>query len=151
MLSLRLAVPVCLVLIGAGLSQPVVVRSQGSPATSPAPAPAAASATTGAAATTARETLDRYCVTCHNQKSKTAGLTLDTLNLQDVPAHADTWEAVVRRLRTGTMPPVNMPRPDGKRSATLVQFLEGELDRAAGAPRPGRALLRRLNRAEYGN
>src|SRR5678816_1270875 len=113
MSSLRLAVPVCLVLIWAGLSQPVVVRTQG----------AAAAAPGTSAATTARETLDRYCVTCHNQKSKTGGLTLDTLNIQDVAAHADTWEAVVRRLRTGTMPPVNMPRPDEKRSATLVQFL----------------------------
>jgi len=49
------------------------------------------------------------------------------------------------------MPPVNMPRPDEARSVSLVRFLEGELDRAAKEPRPGRALLRRLNRAEYGN
>src|SRR5215204_5973488 len=114
MLSLRLAVPVCLVVIWAGLSQPVVVRSQGAVAVT--------------SATVARETLDRYCVTCHNQKTKTGGLTLDTLPLQDIPSHGETWEAVVRRLRTGTMPPVSMPRPDEKRSAALLQFLEGELD-----------------------
>src|SRR6186713_1303748 len=105
MLSLRLAVPVCLVVIWAGLSQPVVVRSQ------------AAGTVPVTSTTVARDTLDRYCVTCHNQKTKTAGLTLDTLTLQDIPAHADTWETVVRRLRTGTMPPVSMPRPDEKRSA----------------------------------
>src|SRR6186713_449461 len=137
MSSLRLAIPVVLVVFWAGLSRPVVVRSQGAGAAPPA--------------TNARETLDRYCVTCHNQKTRTANLTLDTLNVQDVAAHADTWEAVVRRLRTGTMPPVNMPRPDEARSVSLVRFLEGELDRAAKEPRPGRALLRRLNRAEYGN
>jgi len=139
MSSLRLAIPVVFVVLWAGLSRPVVVRSQGS---------AGAAATTASAA---RETLDRYCVTCHNQKAKTGGLTLDALNLQEISAHADTWEAVVRRLRTGTMPPVNMPRPDEARSVSLVRFLEGELDRAAKEPRPGRALLRRLNRAEYGN
>ena len=137
MSSLRLTIPVVLVVLWAGLSRPAVVRTQG---TGPAPP-----------STNARETLDRYCVTCHNQKTKTANLTLDTLNVQEVAAHPDTWEAVVRRLRTGTMPPVNMPRPDEARSSSLVRFLEGELDRGVKEPRPGRALLRRLNRAEYGN
>jgi mono/diheme cytochrome c family protein len=141
MSALRLAIPVMVVVLWAGLSRPVVVRSQGAGGAAPAIAPM----------TTSRETLDRYCVTCHNQKTKTADLTLDTLNLQDISAHADTWEAVLRRLRTGTMPPVNMPRPDQARLASLVRFLEGELDRATKEPRPGRALLRRLNRAEYGN
>jgi mono/diheme cytochrome c family protein len=98
-----------------------------------------------------RQTLDRYCVTCHNQKTKTAGLTLDTMNLADVPAHADVWETVVRKLRTATMPPPGMPRPDETTAAALAGWLEEELDRAATLPHPGRALLHRLNRAEYGN
>jgi hypothetical protein len=98
-----------------------------------------------------RATLDRYCVTCHNDKAKTAGLALDAMSLSQVPAHAEVWETVVRRLRTATMPPVGMPRPEDAVTASLAGWLEGELDRAAKAPRPGRALLRRLNRAEYGN
>jgi hypothetical protein len=103
MSSLRLAILVVLVVLWAGLSRPAVVRSQDALRSQVAGGAAPATAPM----TTSRETLDRYCVTCHNQKTKTANLTLDTLNLQDVSAHADTWETVLRRLRTGTMPPVN--------------------------------------------
>ncbi len=99
-----------------------------------------------------RALLNQYCVTCHNQKLKTAGLTLDNADVEHVGDHADTWEKVVRKLHGGTMPPLGMPRPD---SATLDNFassLETALDRAAiSRPEPGRASLHRLNRAEYAN
>jgi hypothetical protein len=121
----------------------------GGPATPVARAQQATDATTPAAPH--RQTLDRYCVTCHNQKTKTAGLTLDTMDLAQVPAHADVWEAVIKKLRTATMPPPGMPRPDAAASASLAGWLETQLDRAATTPHPGRALLHRLNRAEYGN
>ena len=39
-----------------------------------------------------RAVLDRYCVTCHNQRLKTAGLTLDNMDLGNVPAQAEVWE-----------------------------------------------------------
>jgi mono/diheme cytochrome c family protein len=99
-----------------------------------------------------RETLDRYCVTCHNQRLKTAGLTLDTLDLAKISDSAETWEKVVRKLRTGTMPPQPARRPDHATYEGLIAWLEADLDRAAAAtPNPGRPLLHRLNRAEYAN
>jgi hypothetical protein len=99
----------------------------------------------------ARAVLDRYCVTCHNQKTRTAGLALDTLDLAHVDAQPAVWEAVVRKVRTRAMPPQGMPHPDDQTVTSLTSWLTAELDRAAVAPDPGRPLLRRLNRAEYGN
>ncbi len=63
--------------------------------------------------------------------------------------HAETWETAIRKLRGGLMPPAGAPRPDGESVASLVSWLENELDDAANAQRPGRVELRRLNRREY--
>ncbi len=99
-----------------------------------------------------RATLDEYCVTCHNQQSKTAGLMLDKLDLANVAADADAWERVVRKVRVGMMPPQGNPRPDEATQKALVASLETALDKAAAAkPNPGRPLVHRLNRAEYAN
>ena len=99
-----------------------------------------------------RALLDRYCVACHNQRTLTAGLALDTLDLSRVGADAAVWEHVVRRLRAGEMPPAGRPRPDADIAHGFVSWLEGELDRAAlAAPDPGRAAVHRLNRVEYAN
>jgi mono/diheme cytochrome c family protein len=106
----------------------------------------------GAPSGDAAAMLNKYCVTCHNSRLKTAGLVLDAASLADVPAHAEVWEKVAWKLRTGTMPPVGMPRPDPATYSAFVSGLETALDRAAAAkPDPGRALLHRLNRAEYAN
>src|SRR5579862_5236982 len=103
-------------------------------------------------ASTNRKALDQYCVTCHNQRLKTGGLALDTLDAANVPAGAEVWEKVVRKLRAGAMPPVGMPRPDQATYHSLIAWLETELDHAAAAhPNPGRPVLHRLNRAEYAN
>src|SRR5947208_11415678 len=98
-----------------------------------------------------RALLDRYCVTCHNQRLKTANLTFDTMDLAQLPSHADVWEKVVRKLRGGMMPPPGLPRPDQTAVDGFVSWLERSLDQAAAAnPNPGRVALHRLNRAEYG-
>jgi hypothetical protein len=100
----------------------------------------------------ARAVVGRYCATCHNTRLKTAGLTLDTLDLDKVPDDAEIWEKVVRKLRAGAMPPVGAPRPDATTSDALAAWLEDTLDQAAaGRPDPGRPALHRLNRAEYAN
>ena len=100
-----------------------------------------------------RALLDRYCVTCHNENLKTAGLTLDTMDVTDIGTHKDVWEKVVRKLRAGFMPPVGRPRPDQATYNGFASWLETEIDRvAAAAPNPGRsATLHRLNRTEYKN
>jgi mono/diheme cytochrome c family protein len=95
----------------------------------------------------------RYCVSCHNQRLKTGGLALDTLSMTDVAAGAETWEKVVRKLRTNAMPPANLPRPEAAARTAFISYLETEIDRAAAAkPFPGRTeSIHRLNRAEYRN
>jgi len=100
-----------------------------------------------------RALLDRYCVTCHNQKLKIGGLTLDTIDVTNVAQGADVWEKVVRKLRGGAMPPVGRPRPDKVTYEGLVSWIEHALDNAAAArPNPGRSpSFHRLNRAEYHN
>jgi len=99
-----------------------------------------------------RAMLDKYCVTCHNQRLKTGGLTLDNLNLDHVSDNAETWEKVLRKLHGGMMPPQGMPRPDGATVDKFTGWLETSLDRAAAThPEPGRSTLHRLNRTEYGN
>ena len=97
-----------------------------------------------------RTLLDTYCVTCHNQRAKSADLALDTLNLDDVSAHAEVWEEVVRKLRGGLMPPAGVRRPPQADVDALVRSLEQALDQAALTnPNPGRVALHRLNRVEY--
>ncbi|HTR37066.1 MAG TPA: DUF1592 domain-containing protein [Bryobacteraceae bacterium] len=94
--------------------------------------------------------LNKYCVVCHNQRLKTGGLTLDNLDLAQVPAHADVWEKVIGKLRSHTMPPAGMPRPDAATYSSLAGWLETQIDQAS-EPYAGRPILHRLNRAEYGN
>ena len=115
-----------------------------------------------------RALLDRYCVTCHNERLvagrggapsplvsqlRAIGLTLDTLDLAAVGDRPEVWETVVRKLRGGMMPPAGRPRPDDDATLAFAGWLESELDRVAAArPDPGRtAPLHRLNRAEYRN
>src|SRR5438067_2033916 len=99
-----------------------------------------------------RGLIDKYCVTCHNQRTKAAGLTLDTADLANIPSQSAVWEKVIRKLRAGMMPPVGAPHPDKAQLDRLATFLETSLDKwAAAHPNPGRPTLHRLNRAEYGN
>jgi hypothetical protein len=96
--------------------------------------------------------LDKYCVTCHSEKLKTGGLSLQGANLTDVPKGAETWEKVIRKLRVGAMPPQGMPRPDKTALDGFATYLETALDRGYTAkPNPGRATMHRLNRTEYAN
>ena len=112
-----------------------------------------ASAQTAAAPTPAahKGVLDKYCVTCHNTRLKTANLVLEGIDVANVPAGAPVWEKVVRKMRTAQMPPAGRPRPEKEAYTTMVSWLEGELDRdAAARPNPGRTeSLHRLNREEY--
>src|SRR5438093_1157871 len=99
-----------------------------------------------------RALLDRYCVTCHNERLKTAGVMFDTVDVARVDGHRELFEKVVRKLRSGQMPPQDRPRPDQAAVTAFVAALEAELDRvSAAAPDPGRVVSHRLNRTEYVN
>jgi mono/diheme cytochrome c family protein len=96
--------------------------------------------------------LQKYCASCHNEKMKSGGLALTSLDLTRVPKDMEAWEHVIRKVRTGAMPPVGRARPDKNVAAAFVTYLETELDREAVArPNPGRPSLQRLNRSEYRN
>ena len=99
-----------------------------------------------------RAVINQYCVTCHNEQLRTAGLVLGKLDVANVPEGAETWEKVIGKLRTGAMPPAGMPRPDKATYDAFATYLETALDHAAATkPNPGRVAVHRLNRAEYTN
>src|SRR5258708_906678 len=124
--------------------------------TSTRPRPAAQTAPGAGAENPQRALLDRYCVGCHNQKSKAAGqeparkLTVDDLDVSRIADHAEVWERIVRKMRAGMMPPAGSRRPDKAVYDGFITALEAELDKRATpyAPPPG---LHRLNRTEYAN
>ncbi len=94
----------------------------------------------------------KYCVNCHNDKLRTGGLTLQSLDLANVAGSAETWEKAIRKIRVGAMPPQNAPRPAQADLDRFASYLETSLDKAALAKlNPGRATVHRLNRAEYAN
>ena len=103
-------------------------------------------------ATQYRAVVTQYCVSCHNDRAKTGGVTFESLDFANIPANADIWEKAVRKLRVGMMPPQGAAQPDSAVRQSLVSWLTAELDHAAAAnPNPGRPLLHHLNRVEYGN
>ncbi len=136
-LRLLLAGAFCVVLAASGTMRAASLQTaaRGMPATAPY-----------------RALLDQYCVTCHNQRQRTAGLMLDTLDVDNISDAAEVWEKVVRKLRTGAMPPAGVPRPDKPAADAFVMALETALDRASAVtPNPGRPSIHRLNRTEYAN
>ena len=93
--------------------------------------------------------LDQYCVTCHNDRLKTGGLSLQGL---PIDGNAETWERVIRKVRAGMMPPAGAKRPERAALDTFAGSIENAIDRAAAiSPNPGRAPLHRMNRVEYEN
>jgi len=99
-----------------------------------------------------RALLDKYCVTCHSDKLKTGGLSLQSADLNRVPENAEIWEKVIHKIRVEAMPPLGMPRPDKAMMNAFATSLENAIDSAAASrPRPGRSTLHRLNRSEYAN
>jgi mono/diheme cytochrome c family protein len=124
------------------LALTIAGQTPGQPAKAAAPGPAQ----------THQKLLNRYCVACHNDQVKTAGIAITSLKTTAIPADAAPWEKVLRKVRTGEMPPVGAPQPDKAAALSLSTWLEGELDRnGAAQPNPGAPAIHRLNRAEYSN
>jgi mono/diheme cytochrome c family protein len=100
-----------------------------------------------------RAFFDTYCITCHDEEARTAGLALDTLDVTKPAANAEILEKVIGKLRAGSMPPPGNPRPDPATYRAIATTLENEIDKAwAAHPNPGRiGAVQRLNRAEYNN
>ena len=137
-------VRVLVVLIG-------VLVASGGTQTAAAQSSEASEPVAAASAASVRATLDRFCVRCHNDRLRTAGLALDTHDLAEVGADAETWEKVIVKLRARTMPPAGSPRPPEATYRGVASWLETEIDTLAlASPDPGRGeTFHRLNRAEY--
>ena len=139
-------------LLGSATAQSVPAAT--SPTTSALPVSQVAAPPMGAAATPAdrKQMLVQYCSGCHNDKTKTAGMSVLPLKADDLEAHNPTWEKILRRISLGEMPPRGMRRPSKEQIADFTGWLETSLDKLGAAnPNPGRATLRRMNRAEYAN
>ncbi|MBM89102.1 MAG: hypothetical protein CMQ41_12075 [Gammaproteobacteria bacterium] len=96
--------------------------------------------------------LSQYCVVCHNDTLLTANFTLQGISSVALSEHSSALEKVLRRLKTGEMPPPGMPRPDESERIEIVNWLESELDKNARmTPDPGSPAIHRLNRVEYNN
>ena len=109
-------------------------------------------ANVGAATTAQADVAKTYCVTCHNDRVQTGGLSLEHLSLDRAGADAETLEKVVRKVRAGLMPPAGARRPERAVLDAFAAGVETAVDRAAAAsPNPGRAPLHRMNRVEYAN
>jgi mono/diheme cytochrome c family protein len=110
---------------------------------------------TAPAAVTDQALVQKYCITCHNARAKTGGLTLEGIDPARVASdaeHAELWEKVALKLRGGMMPPQGMPRPDEATIEGFATRIEKALDsQALRSPDPGHKPVHRLNRTEYGN
>ena len=101
-----------------------------------------------------RQLLDTYCIACHNERLETAGLVLESaaIDAADIAANTAVWEKVLRKVRSGQMPPAGRPRPAAGAAGRFAGELASALDAvAAAAPDPGRPAVHRLNRTEYVN
>jgi len=102
-----------------------------------------------------RAFVNQYCAACHNKRGALpadAPVNLEPAAFDDLLAHADTWERVLRKLSVRAMPPQGMPRPSEAEYAGFTNWLAASLDRAwEGHSTPGRYVVHRLNRAEYAN
>src|ERR1700744_2383042 len=91
--------------------------------------------------------LMQYCTACHNDRLKTAGMSVVPLDANNLPANLDTWEKILRRVSLGEMPLKGAPRPPKERLNQFTSWLAASLDANGKAhPNPGRATVRRMNR-----
>ena len=128
----------CTTLTAVGIAWTIVLTIAGE-----AQAPAAASSSA---------VIRQYCVGCHSERTKSGGLVLENKDVDRAAADAETWERVVRKIRTGMLPPSGARRPERSVLDRVASELESRLDRAApSGARPNVPALHRLNRTEYAN
>ncbi|MEI6231556.1 MAG: DUF1592 domain-containing protein [Planctomycetota bacterium] len=113
---------------------------------------ALAARSTAAADTTAF--FARHCLDCHDADTKKGGLDLSGLafNLDD-RANFETWVHVHDRITSGDMPPKKRARPTQDEINSVLAEVDTKLVVAdeARIEKEGRAVFRRLTRAEYEN
>jgi mono/diheme cytochrome c family protein len=98
----------------------------------------------------ATQTVKQYCIGCHSDRGKAGGLSLADFDVARSTDHAQISEKIIRKLRTGMMPPAGVRRPDEAVLHALRSAIETRMDQwAAANPNPGWRPFQRLTRAEY--
>jgi mono/diheme cytochrome c family protein len=96
----------------------------------------------------------QHCQACHSGEKPKGDFRVDTLS-QDFAdkANRERWLNVVEQLKTGTMPPKEKSRPNAQETQALTDWIDGQVATAQAARNAtqGRAVMRRLNQAEYQN
>ena len=96
--------------------------------------------------------MNQYCSNCHNADDLAGGMDISKLDIEKIGKDAAVWERIVRKVRTGMMPPSGQPRPTRAVLDAFASDLESRLDKTAAAnPNPGTLSVHRLNRTEYAN
>jgi mono/diheme cytochrome c family protein len=105
-------------------------------------------------------TITQYCVACHNDRTKAAGVSFQGVTAASISEHAETWEKALRKLRGRQMPPPGSRQPDQKEIDAFVAWMEATLDappasaeaQASALRRPvaGHVPIQRLTRTEFG-
>jgi mono/diheme cytochrome c family protein len=150
--AVSLAVGALVVSVGAVYAAQPAASAPVAPSAAPAVPAAAVKVNAAADGPTPQALLTQYCGTCHNDRLKTAGMSVQKLDANDIARDLGTWEKILRRMSLGEMPPKGMRRPPHAESAAFTHWLETSLDDISTRnPDPGRVTLRRLNRVEYGN
>jgi len=138
------------ILSALGASWACLTLSASGQSTAPAPTAPPVNSSLAEAAGGVRPLVDTFCVSCHNDRARTGGLSLQGRSVAS--SEREVWEKVVRKVGAGQMPPPGAPRPDEATARAFVAGLEKTLDGFAAAhPNPGPPLLHRLNRTEYAN
>src|SRR3569832_499476 len=107
------------IVFGSATAQPTQVAVNG-----PADTNASASALTPA---DHKKMLMQYCTACHNDKAKTAGMSVVPLDANNLQANQATWEKILRRVSLGEMPLRGAPRPPKERLDQITQWLASTL------------------------
>jgi hypothetical protein len=97
--------------------------------------------------------IEEYCTKCHNFDDYSGGIDLEGIGAHNIAEFPEVAEQVIKRLRSGLMPPAEEPRPDYEVVQDLADSIAQVVDQhaqmqPAHLPAPG---LHRLNRTEYSN
>ncbi|HSC13686.1 MAG TPA: DUF1592 domain-containing protein [Gammaproteobacteria bacterium] len=92
--------------------------------------------------------LEKYCTDCHNAAELAGERSFEGLKLEDIPQHAEQFEAAIVKLRGRLMPPPGEPQPTAEEIDGLIATLEKTIDEHA-PKQAGYVAAQRLSRTEY--
>lgn len=98
--------------------------------------------------------LERYCYDCHSGHDAEAGLSLNELvHGKEFQHDRKQWIEILRQVKAGNMPPVDMDQPTNDERQELIQWITVMLEQldCSDKANPGKATIQRLTRVQYQN